>query len=85
VVPAEPDGQVRQIPHPERPLASQGGGDIAVAYTRRALAHTPRLGHQACPQQPDITVHGGASSIAAKDKLTLAPSTQRQPKDCRPG
>jgi hypothetical protein len=37
VVPAEPDGQVGQVLHRERPLASQRGGDIAVAYIHRAL------------------------------------------------
>jgi hypothetical protein len=31
--PAEPDGQVGQVLHHECPLASQPGGDIAVAYT----------------------------------------------------
>ena len=51
VVPAEPDGQVGQVLHRERPLASQRRGDVAVAYICRALAHRPRLGRRVGRQQ----------------------------------
>jgi hypothetical protein len=62
VVPAEPDGQVGQVLHRERPLASQRGGNIAVAYIRRALAHRPRLGRRVGRQQRDIAAHGAAGA-----------------------
>jgi hypothetical protein len=57
VVPAEPDGQVAQLLHRERPLAGQCGGDIAVAYIRRAPVHRPRLGRRVGRQQQDIAAH----------------------------
>jgi hypothetical protein len=69
VVPAEPDGQVGQVLHRERPLASQGGGDIAVAYIHRALAHRPRLGHRLGGQQRVIAAHNPVNPFAQRSLL----------------
>ena len=66
VVPAEPDGQVGHVLHRERPLASQRGGDIAVAYIRRALAHRPRLGRRAGGQQRVIAAHDPELSCTSR-------------------
>jgi len=62
-------------------LVALPGEDPAAAFVLAGNQHY----RKARVKITGAAVHGGASSIAAKDKLTLAPSTQQQPKDCRPG
>ena len=69
VVAAEPDREIGELQYGERPLASQRGCNIAVAYIRRALAHRPRLGRRMGRRQQDIYAHNvctGSSTPATE-------------------
>jgi hypothetical protein len=47
--------------HCKRPLASQGGCNIAVAYIHWALAHSPRLGRRVGQRLPDIAAQSACA------------------------